>query len=77
MYIPFNRYFNITNFLEMKDYFKRLKEHPGLVGGSIFTIGCFLAAFGNKNMSSEAALITGSIASLFIWTIILTTVRRK
>ena len=77
MYIPFNCYFNITNFLEMKDYFKRLKEHPGLPGGFIFTAGCFLAAFSNKNMSSEAALITGSIASLFIWTIILTTVRRK
>lgn len=77
MYIPFNRYFNITNFLEMKDYFKRLKEHPGLTGGFIFTAGCFLAAFSNKNMSSEAALITGSILSLLIWTIILTTVRRK
>lgn len=61
----------------MKDYFKRLKEHPGLGFASMFTVACFLSAFSNENLTHKAALIVGSIASLFIWTIILTTVGRK
>jgi len=60
----------------MKDYFKRLKDHPGLGYATILTLGIFVAAFSNKNLTQEAALIIGSIGSGFIWLLILTSVRK-
>jgi hypothetical protein len=77
MYITLYYYFINTNSLEMKDYFKRLKEHPGLGFGLIFTLGIYAAALCNKNLPTKAALILGSIGAGIIWLVILTSVRKK
>lgn len=55
----------------MKDYFNRLKEHPGWSVWFLMTIFGYLGALSNKTMTIPSALIAGSILSLLILTIIL------
>jgi len=57
----------------MRDYFKRLKEHPGISFGVIFTLMIFYAALSNKSIQkTEDAIILGSIVSIvFPWSFIL------
>jgi hypothetical protein len=57
----------------MKDYFKRLKDHPGVSFGVIFTVMIFCAALSNKSIHKiEDAIIFGSIVSIvFPWGFIL------
>ena len=62
----------------MKNYFKRLKEHPGLGVAMMMTILIFLAAASNKNIHSiTGVLVLGGVGSLFIWSIVLITNFRK
>lgn len=56
----------------MKEYFKRLKEHPGLGAASVLSLMMFLAAGTNKNIHSiSGVLILGGIGSAIIWSIVL------
>lgn len=57
----------------MREYFKRLKEHPGVPVGVMITAMIFIAVCGNKSVKSmEDVLILGSIISLiFPWSAIL------
>lgn len=57
----------------MRDYFKRLKEHPGIGIGVVFTLMIFYGALSNKSIhKTEDAIILGSIVSLvFPWSFIL------
>jgi len=58
----------------MKDYFKRLKEHPGVGMATLMTIMCFLAAASNKSIHSmTGVLVLGGIGSAFFWSIVLIT----
>lgn len=55
----------------MKQYFKRLKSHPGLLPAFVMTILCFIAALGNQNIGLVNALILGGIFSGLFWVIVL------
>jgi len=56
----------------MKNYFKRLKTHPGLGFATMLTILMFLAAASNKSVDSVlGVLILGGIGSLLVWSIVL------
>lgn len=56
----------------MKNYFNRLKSHPGLGIATIMSILCFLAAGTNKSIHSwEGVLIVGGGGSVLIWSIVL------
>ena len=55
----------------MKDYFNRLKRHPGWSTWAFMTPLGFLAALSNKTMTIPIALIAGTILSLLILTVIL------
>lgn len=57
----------------MRDYFKRLKEHPGIGFGVVFTLMIFYGALSNKSIQkTEDAMILGAIVSLvFPWSFIL------
>jgi len=58
----------------MKNYFKRLKSHPGLGVATGMSILSFLAAGTNKNIHSfEGVLILGGCFSAFFWLIVLIT----
>ena len=55
----------------MKDYFNRLKEHPGWSTWAFMTIFGFLGALSNKTMTIPVAIIAGTVLSLLILTVIL------
>lgn len=56
----------------MKNYFKRLKNHPGLGIATLMSIMCFFAAGTNKSIQTfEGVLILGGIGSAFFWLIVL------
>lgn len=55
----------------MKDYFNRLKEHPGWSVWVFMTIFGYLAALSNKTMTIPVAIIAGTVLSLLILTVIL------
>ena len=58
----------------MKQYFKRLKNHPGIFWAIIFTIAGVVAALGNHNIHNKVtAIIIGLAFSSLWWIIILTT----
>ncbi len=63
----------------MKNYFKRLKDHPGLGFAIVLSIASFTAALGNKNIHNiKTALILGGIGSAFIWSMVLiSNIKRK
>ncbi len=55
----------------MKDYFNRLKEHPGWPVWGLMTFLGFGAALSNKTMSIPIAIIAGSLISLLVLVLIL------
>ncbi len=62
----------------MKDYFKRLKTHPGLGLAAIMTFFCFTAAAKNPNIESwKGVLLLGGIASSIFWGTVLISNRKK
>lgn len=63
----------------MRNYFKRLKEHPGLEFATMLTILMFLAAGTNKNIHSIwGVLILGGIGSSIVWLcILLSNIKRE
>lgn len=62
----------------MKDYFKKLKDHPGIGTATAMTIMTFAAVATNKSIHSVSdVLIFGSIWSAIIWIIVLITNLKK
>lgn len=57
----------------MKEYFKRLKEHPGVEVAGIMTILIPMAALGNKNLDTTGVIIISGLGILFMWGIVLIT----
>ena len=56
----------------MNDYFKRLKDHPGIGVAAMLTLMVFLAVGTNKTVHSIGdVLIFGGILSSFIWMFVL------
>lgn len=56
----------------MKNYFKRLKDHPGLLLAFLMTALCFVAAATNNNIHSiKGVLILGAAGSLIFWLMVL------
>ncbi len=56
----------------MKEYFQRLKTHPGLSVAFIMTLLIFIAVSTNESVKSlKDVFIFGSICSLFVWSIVL------
>lgn len=60
----------------MKEYFKRLKGHPGIRFASFFTLIAFVSAIGNKNLSFVHALVVGAVISGIVWAVVLITNRK-
>lgn len=56
----------------MKNYFQRLKTHPGIGFAILLTILMFAAAATNKNIHSvQQFLILAGIGSAIIWAVVL------
>ena len=56
----------------MKDYFKRLKDHPGIEFGIMLTIFGALAGASNKSCSVTTGLLMGGIGmGVIVWSCIL------
>lgn len=56
----------------MREYFKRLKEHPGLGAATLMSIMSYMAALSNKSIHSiSGAIILGSIFASFFWLMVL------
>lgn len=56
----------------MKDYFKRLKDHPGVMPATVLSVFFFLAAGSNPSIHGVWILVAGGAASGLIWSIVLT-----
>jgi hypothetical protein len=63
----------------MRDYFKRLRHHPGLTIATLMTIVGFLAGASNKHMNFWSGGIMGLIVmGGFCWTLVLlSNIKRK
>ena len=65
----------------MKEYFKRLKDHPGLGVATMVTILGFLAGSTNKSLPPDKWYIGGLFGMLFIaipaWLMVLISNRKK
>lgn len=55
----------------MKDYFNRLKRHPGWSTWAFMTGLGYLAALSNKTMTIPSAIVAGSLISLLVLVLIL------
>lgn len=57
----------------MKDYFKRLKEHPGVGFATLLTIVMFIAGATNQNVSVcwHGGLFGALFGGGFFWMIVL------
>lgn len=61
----------------MRDYFKRLRHHPGLETATILSLMMFLAVASNDTVTTwQQVVIGGSVASSFIWMIVLISNRK-
>lgn len=61
----------------LKNYLKRLRDHPGLPVVSILTPAFVLAGLANDNLSIRAGVIVGLVAAGPLWLIVLWTARRS
>lgn len=59
----------------MRNYFKRLRAHPGVPVAAMLTIMFLIGGLANKN--PQSGLIDGLAASLSIWLIVLITARTQ
>jgi hypothetical protein len=55
----------------MKNYLKRLKDHPGVLFATLLTGSFTVAAFLNENLSVQGALFVAALSSAFVWSIVL------
>lgn len=62
----------------MKDYFKRLKDHPGLGIATILTVMGAFAGAANKNFENplHGALFGVIVMGTFVWSIVLISNRK-
>lgn len=57
----------------MKEYFKRLKNHPGVEVAGFMSILIPMAALSNKNLDNYGVIVISGFGILFMWTIVLLT----
>ena len=55
----------------MKNYFKKLKSHPGVPLAAFMTVLFVLAGATNKSFSIPAGMLFGLVGLLLIWIIVL------
>lgn len=62
----------------MKDYFKRLKDHPGLGIATILTVMGALAGAQNKSFENplNGALFGVAVMGVFVWSVVLISNRK-
>ena len=63
----------------MKQYFKRLKTHPGLFPSFVFTIPCIAAGATNEHIKHwyNGALLGLGIGSIFLIIVLLSNIKTK
>lgn len=63
----------------MKEYFKRLKEHPGLGAATLMTIMFVFAGMSNKSIEKPIdGAIFGLLCSSVVWvTVLISNIKRK
>ena len=65
-------------FTQMKDYFKRLKDHPGLGIATALTFMGALAGAQNKSFENplNGALFGVAVIGVFVWSVVLISNRK-